>query len=359
MKRTERLQQLFTLLACVLVLLAAAIQRDGKVLGHQLRPVAPAAKAESGIDTLTTLPDGSVQLNTAALGKGREGYGGQVPLVITMKDGKITAIASPRNAETPSFFERAAVLFDRWVGKTPAEALAEPVDAVSGATFTSNAIIDNLQRGMAFVQSQSPDAQRKLPFSWKLLASLVVVLLAAVVPLITKSKPLRTIQLLLNVGVLGLWAGTFLDYTLFMRYAANGFTDWSALVPILMLVVAFIFPLFGKKSHYCLHVCPLGSAQELMGRCSKQKLKMGQTTVKVLTYFRQLLWAALMLLMLAGVWFEWMDYELFTAFIFQSASVVVIALALLMLVLAIFIPRPYCRFVCPTGTLFKVAQNSK
>ena len=58
--------------------------------------------------------------------------------------------------------------------------------------------------------------------------------------------------------------------------------------------------------------------------------------------------------MFAGVTAKWMDYELFTAFIWQTANVVVIVFALVMLVLAVFVPRPYCRFVCPTGTLLKI-----
>ena len=60
-----------------------------------------------------------------------------------------------------------------------------------------------------------------------------------------------------------------------------------------------------------------------------------------------------MLLMLLGVGFEWMDYEPFTAFILSSAGVVVIVFAVVILLTSVFVPRPYCRFMCPTGTLLK------
>jgi polyferredoxin len=63
--------------------------------------------------------------------------------------------------------------------------------------------------------------------------------------------------------------------------------------------------------------------------------------------------------MLTGTGFEWMDYELFSAFIFQSAATVVIVLAIVFVVLSVFVTRPYCRFVCPTGTLFKLAEGNK
>lgn len=74
---------------------------------------------------------------------------------------------------------------------------------------------------------------------------------------------------------------------------------------------------------------------------------------KVLITFRNLLWGVLMALMLTGTWTAWMDYELFTAFLYTSASVWVIVLALAFLVLSVWVPRPYCRFVCPMGTLLR------
>ena len=76
-----------------------------------------------------------------------------------------------------------------------------------------------------------------------------------------------------------------------------------------------------------------------------------------LDLFRRILWAVLMVLLVTGAWAAWMNYEIFVAFIIQSASWVVLALAALFMVLAIWVPRPYCRFVCPTGTLFKHAQH--
>lgn len=69
--------------------------------------------------------------------------------------------------------------------------------------------------------------------------------------------------------------------------------------------------------------------------------------------FRNVLWGVLMVLMLTATWTAWMDYELFTAFLYTSASVWVIVLAVLFLVLSVWVPRPYCRFVCPTGSLLR------
>ena len=54
-----------------------------------------------------------------------------------------------------------------------------------------------------------------------------------------------------------------------------------------------------------------------------------------------------------------MDYEVFSAFVFQTASAFVLVLGIVVVVLSLFVPRPYCRFVCPTGTLLRLAENRR
>ena len=52
-----------------------------------------------------------------------------------------------------------------------------------------------------------------------------------------------------------------------------------------------------------------------------------------------------MLCLWTGVWFDWIDYEPFSAFVFQSASWAVIAIALAFVALSTVIMRPYCRLL--------------
>lgn len=346
------------LLICIVVVAVAAVQRDKRIMGHDLKP-ATTAKADT-VPTVTTSGD-TVIVNTTQLGRDITGYGGRVPLEIRAVDSTIVSITALPNHETPEFFSEAASLFSAWNGKTISQARALKVDAVSGATFSSRAIIGNVELGLDAMAkaTQKKPWYAKLDLSAKNILALIVVLMAALLPLWLKDRRYRTIQLILNVVVLGLLSGTFLDWTLMLSLMANGIDVWTQVVPIVMLITAFIYPLFGRKSYYCTNVCPFGSAQFLMGKVTRKKWKMSPQLTKWLTRFRQALWCVLMVLMLAGLWFEWTDYEFFTAFIFQSASAVVIVLAVVMLVLAIFVPQPYCRFVCPTGTLFKIAQNTK
>lgn len=362
--------RLLSLVVVMLVLSAAAILRDGRIFGHDLRQThAAVVSVAQGSDTLEVQPDGTFVVNTRVLAKDVQGYGGPVPLKIHIdKDGKLTAIEAEPNAESPSFFDRASTLLDKWRGKTVDEAMAEDVDAVSGATFSSKAIIRNVHRGLTYAKqhgladggkgAQEESVERTVATGWTLgsIVALIAVLLGAVVPLFTNNRRLHLVQLVVNVVVLGLWTGTFVSYTLFLRLFAGG-VSLSAIgtlaAPLLMLIVALLYPLAGRSGHYCAHVCPFGSAQELAGKLSRRKLRITPRVLRVLTALRNLLWGVLMALLLTGTCTAWIDYELFTAFIYSSASVWVIVLAVLFLVLSVWVPRPYCRFVCPTGALMK------
>ena len=371
--------RLLSLVVVVLILAAAAILRDGRILGHDLRE-AHEAKALKN-DTLEVTPDGAFVVNTKPLAKDVQGYGGPVPLKIHIKDGRVAAVEAEPNAESPDFFNRAKELLNHWQNKSVDEALAEEVDAVSGATFSSRAIIANMQRGLAYAKQRGQwdedgsvgalgtsappivggedGSVGALETGASPIVALVVVLLGAVVPLFYNNRRLHLVQLAVNVVVLGLWTGTFVSYTLFLRVFSGG-VSLSAIgalaAPLLMLIVALIYPLAGRSGHYCANICPFGSAQELAGKLSRRKLRITPRVLKLLSVLRNLLWGVLMALLLTGTCTAWIDYELFTAFLYSSASVWVTVLAALFLVLSVWVPRPYCRFVCPTGALIKSVE---
>ena len=352
---SEKLQQVLSLMTCALLVMAISIRRDGKVVGYELKLQ---QEDSTKTETMVVLEDGSVRLNTTELGKDIIGYGGTVPLEITLEDGKIKSIKALANSETPAFFKEASALLSKWNGCTVEEAQKLKVDGVSGATFSSKAIIGNVQRGLQYAAKNpvKDSIWSEMDFSTKAIAGLIVVLLASIVPLFVKDRRYRISQQILNVIVLGFWCASFLNYTSIISYMSNGMNVLTLIVPVIMLITAFVYPLFGKKSYYCTHVCPFGSLQELAGKCVGYKIKMKPTTTKRLDMFRQILWAVLMLCLWTGIWFDWIDYEPFSAFVFQSASWIVIVIAVVFVALSTVITRPYCRFVCPTGSLFKYSQ---
>ena len=100
-------------------------------------------KASKGPDTL--------KINTTDLGEEIIGFNGPTPVEISVHQGVITGIEVLPNREGPRYMQmvRESGLLDKFTGKTLEEAKAVTLDAVSGATFTSTALIKNIQLGVA------------------------------------------------------------------------------------------------------------------------------------------------------------------------------------------------------------------
>lgn len=94
--------------------------------------------------------DGSVTIDTSTL-KTVEGYMGPTPLVIHVDaQGLVSRIEALPNEETPAYWRLAMEgLSKAWDGVPAAEAVKMEVDAVSGATFSSDAIISNVRAGIS------------------------------------------------------------------------------------------------------------------------------------------------------------------------------------------------------------------
>ena len=90
-------------------------------------------------------------INTTDIGKNIIGYAGPTPVEITIEDGKVKSIKALPNQESPGFLRRVleSGLLEKWNGKTIEEAKAMEVDGVTGATFTSTALIKNVKKGLS------------------------------------------------------------------------------------------------------------------------------------------------------------------------------------------------------------------
>ena len=92
-------------------------------------------------------------VNTTTLAQSVEGYNGATPLKIYIKNGKIEKIEALQNQETPRYFAKVKKqLLSRWNGMTVKAATSAKVDAVTGATLSSNAVIENVKRGLDYYQ---------------------------------------------------------------------------------------------------------------------------------------------------------------------------------------------------------------
>lgn len=356
----DRIRHIFSLVLVAVLLLTIAVRRDGRLLGVSTDELLGARSAQTS--TVQVLPDGTRVFSSEVLAKDVIGYAGPTPVRVFLKDGRVVKVEAMKNNETPSFNRKVVNtgLLESWNGLSIGDALEHRVDAVSGATYTSVSFITNVKKTLEHASTVCPMVQRA-KFGWdaKMLVALLLVAGGVVVSVFFKTRVVRTILLVLNVLVLGVWCGSFLSMSLLVGWLSNGVNITIALVPLALLVVAVVMPFFGKKSYYCMWVCPMGAAQELLGKLQRNKLRLAPRVAKVLSYSRMSILAILVITMWLGVGFELMDYEVFSVFIFKQASWVVIVMAAAFLLLSVFMPRPYCRYICPTGQLLDWSEGIK
>lgn len=73
-----------------------------------------------------------------------QGFGGIIEVQLVIENGKIvSAKATKADDETPDYFEQAETIFDEVIKKQSAD-----VDVVTGATYSSNGIINGLKQAL-------------------------------------------------------------------------------------------------------------------------------------------------------------------------------------------------------------------
>jgi len=389
----NRLIPLFERLLSLLVvflLLSGTVIWSGKYLGHRLAGVA----AQESVETAVPLPTAEqlqmIGLSPAALrvadsaswtvvgtdGKDAgqliatepyahdiSGYAGPTPLYIYVDAAQVVrGVLSADNSETPDFYRRAEQdVFRQVVGMSLGDVASRKVDAVSGATFSSNAIIHNLKYAIA-ARSQAAIAQQghTPAIGWGRTLAVVAVLAVGIVAAFRwrGKKKVRLLVLFLNVVVTGFWCGQFLSLSLVRGWVQNGLDPLLYLPSVLLLLVAIVMPYLHRPHHYCQWVCPYGSLQEIAWALPLPKWHVAPSVFRVMRLVRY----AVLLLLLAALWFGLgvgiLDYEPFAAFNVSTALTAVIVLALAFVVLGVFIPRPWCRCLCPVGTLLELCEDA-
>lgn len=104
-------------------------------------------------DNVMTKEKGAYVVNTTTLAKDVIGYEGQTPLKIYIRKDKVEKIEALPNNETPKYWNATVKhMLDKWNGKKVKEAKALKVDGRTGATYSSDAIRENVKRGLEYYE---------------------------------------------------------------------------------------------------------------------------------------------------------------------------------------------------------------
>ncbi len=102
-------------------------------------------------DVMKKLPDGTYVVNTTTIAKDVNGYNGATPVEIYIKNDVITKVVPLKNEETPRFFDRVKQeMISKYSNISVKKFSKKKPDAVTGATYSSKAVQENVQRGLDY-----------------------------------------------------------------------------------------------------------------------------------------------------------------------------------------------------------------
>ena len=302
---------------------------------------------------------GGFVFGSVPLVKGVSGYGGPIDLAVYVdRDGTLHDLRVIRSHETPAYLESLegwlTDLQGRNVFKT---APFEDVDAVSGATMTSEAVLRTLaQSGRGFATTalgldvQGPPVTRDTWIPDREFVCLAILMAAAVA---LRRRPEVWTRRAFLLGSL-LLTGVFLNlqYSAQQVMALLSFQlpgTWLSGSFFLIVLVPVLVLFFGNV--YCGYVCPFGALQELIGDLQPKRLAAAPDD-RVWRYGRAVKYVLLLLLVVLFALTR--NYgvlsadPLITVFsVLRDRAVLTMAIAIL--VTSVFFRRFWCRNLCPAG----------
>ena len=104
-------------------------------------------------DKVMVKENGAYVVNTTELGKKVDGYAGPTPLKVYIRKGKVEKIEFLPNQETPKYWNAVKKqMQNAWDGMKVTDALKAQVDGRTGATFSSDAVKENVKLALEYYE---------------------------------------------------------------------------------------------------------------------------------------------------------------------------------------------------------------
>ncbi len=291
------------------------------------------------------------------------GYGGPVPMIIFLSDdqNRVRYIRLLENNESEEFLDHVLQqrLLNTWDGQKLALIGKIDCDAVTGATETSSAIINDMQNVAGqFGSLLHEQSTNNIINLLNIMLFLLVIMASIIMIFRPKYKRFRTVYLILVLLGMGVMLHKVLSTSFLHNILISGF-HWKAnSLQLLLLLLAILLPFLGKKQYFCNYLCPMGALQELVAKINPRKkyqparIKLNGISLSEISL--TLLWSAILLGFTPAL-------EKLEPFMFFSFRVIGWGMALfgfVIIVLSIFMNRPWCA-LCPTGCLLKKLEPIK
>ena len=334
---------------------AASLKHDHSVRGGMF--VLDAREIRLGY-LVRTMPDASRIL----------GYSGTTDTLVALdRDGRVKGINVRSSEDTVRHAEDVMLdwSFKRiWNGMTWREVgsmdlLVERVEGVSGATMTSLAVARGVVNRFAVAEGRAVPQ----PMVWELedvglLGAICLGIFLSFSKHRGRGRARRWFQIYV-IGYVGLLTGDLLAQSLLAGWAKAG-VGWQ-LAPGLVLLVAaaFLIPAVTKRPLYCQQLCPHGAVQEVILKYAPRRWRIALPggLERGLRRGPGILLGFIALLVMLPLGFDLAGFEPFDAYVLGIAGTATITVAVVGLIASVFIPKAYCKYGCPTGSLLEFVRS--
>lgn len=105
----------------------------------------------SAQDVMRKEKDGTYIVNTTTLAQDVEGYNGPTPVEVYIRKNKIVKVVPLKSQEGPKYVAKVKKdMLPKYEQMNVKKGTVQDVDAVTGATFTSKAVQENIRRAVAY-----------------------------------------------------------------------------------------------------------------------------------------------------------------------------------------------------------------
>jgi spermidine synthase len=311
----------------------------------------------------------TVSLSTMATAPEVKGFAGPINVLLSVdREGKLRGLSYLESKETPSYIAD----IESWLSTLVGADLAtrplslQRVDAMSGATVTSRAVLEAVNRsarrateaafGKPMPAPASAPKQRLDVAFWATLA-----LLLAFFPVyFSGSERARLLFQAASLGVLGIWLNTPITeidlVNLSLGHAASPWENPQRWLLLGFIGVASI--LFGQV--WCGYLCPFGALQELASRLG---WLLGLRTYPDRRLDQRARWLKFLLLafVLIAVWVSgdvtWASFDPMQHAFGGRLAGWILVLVILVVLGSLFYVRFWCRYFCPMGAFLALGNK--
>ncbi len=285
------------------------------------------------------------------------GYGGELRAAVGLRrEGKLTGVKVLHHEETPAYYRRLGendfLSHFNGIALDSNDAWAR-VDAVTGATITSDALRDDVHFSARTVAAKifglpypSPPAR---PFPWFQVAGLLAVFALSFLATYRRERFWRGLSLTGGVLVVGVWLNASFSLQTLTGLLQGRFLDLDRPIPLLMLLFVALTGLT-RGRQYCRTLCPYGALQETLGSLAPRRVAAHPGMSRWLSNLPYFLLFLALVLALLEVFPVAIGLEPFQhLFAWSLCDGITLAFGIGVLMLSFVSPRFWCRFFCPSG----------